>query len=236
MLPQDKGKVEENKISIPPTNLPPVQNPFKKSSDQANVPVAVYKDPYAKVRRQLIKLSLLVIGPLLAIAIIASIVYFNFIGANSATIDTNTPESVIMDNIPLPGGSKLLSKDQTGIYSNSAIGMFSAAIPNYAAVDAKTEIYVNKKSVDDLISYYSTKMPKSGAWQQYNKGKVEIDSFIIYFYVRSTNTPKVIEGAKIQYEKLTPELLLRRGNLVGNKASSGDTLLYISKVVLRQTA
>jgi len=210
----------------PAANQPPSLRPVNQ------VPVAVFKDPYAKLRQQLIRIFLVGVAPVVGIILVITIIYFSFAGGVPGFQSVTDKETVTFGDFPLPVGTLLLNKAPDAVYSSAAEAMFSTVLPNYAASNTNTEIYLSKKSTDELTTYYTDKLVKGGKWQQYNKNKLLVNSFIIYFYVRPATIPKTFDGVRLQFEKLTQDIYTRRASLLNSKGEVGDTLIYLSRLTL----
>ncbi len=209
---------------------PIVQPPPLRTATQ--VPVAVFKDPYAELKQKLIRIFLVGVAPVVAIILVLTIIYFTFAGGVPGFQSVTDKETVTFGDFPIPAGTLVLNKEPDEVYSSAAEAMFSTLLPNYAASNRKTEIYLSKKSLDDLATYYTDKLVKAGKWQQYNKNKLQINSFTIYFYVRPGTIPKTFDGVRLQFEKLTQDIIVRRASLLNSKGEVGDTLIYLSKLTL----
>lgn len=234
--------------TITPGNTPNSNREgFQTGASGNKVPVAIYKNPYDKVLRSVLHFVLVYIAPIFFIIVVYLVISLTIQANNDKVQPGTTSETIALGDIPLPPGVRLITLQPDPIYSDSAAISFGAAIPNYEALSKKTEVYATKETPDDLNSYYTGKLVKTGMWQQYNKNRIKIpyssdvntesstEGFVSYdIYVRSTTTPKVIEGLRIQYETLSSEILSRRASLVGHRAEAGDTLVYFSKLTLHQ--
>ena len=185
------------------------------------VPVAVYRDPYARLRRMAFRLLFTLVLPIVGLLIIL------LVTANVVTTNIKeTPiavESLTMGNVPLPAGVK--TNGLPAISSSNYFKSMSETWLNYYYVRViKVENYIGvNMTPNDLLKYYRTKLVESKQWQiqrQYGF----FDSVDILF-VRGLNNGQ-IEGIMLEVQADGPKNFNKLSN-----PDSGGTAFILAKIV-----
>jgi hypothetical protein len=136
----------------------------------SGVPVAVYRDPYARLRRSLIRVSLTFILPALSLLLIGFVV-FNVVISNQVEAPT-TAESVTLTNVPLPANVRRTADTAAELnrlgstYKNLA----SSWLPTYNMRLIKAERYeAIGRTGAQIYGYYKTKLIDTKQWRVQNQ-------------------------------------------------------------------
>jgi hypothetical protein len=253
----------EVRTSAPALNDPTPVTTFASNSPRKQVPVAVYKAPQSELARILTRTTLIYIAPVFFVVVIALVVYITIISNTPETLPTTTAESVTMTDIPLPIGVREINKNPDPTFGQLSANFVNTAIPNFLATTQATEIYAAKNTPDTFNNFYNDKLIKTGLWKQYNKSKIEYPyeytpyypgqplstplppnttpdlknarTYVFYYYTRATKDPRVFDVIFFRYEEMKSEAqATQRGQMLGRKIEFGDTILYLSKLIVRQ--
>lgn len=192
-----------------------------KATALAPVPMAVYRDPYTRLRRLafrfLFTLILPVIGLLIILAVTATVV------TNNIKETPITVESLTMGNVPLPAGVKtngIPAATSPGYFKN----MSETWLIYYYVRVLKVENYIaTNMTPADLIKYYRTKLVDSKQWQiqrQYG-----FSDSVDFLYVRGLNNGQ-IEGIMLEIQVEGP----KNFNKISNP-DAGGTAFTLAKIV-----
>ncbi len=126
------------------------------------IPVGVYRDPYARWRRLLIRISLVLILPLLTLCLVIFLI-FNIISTNIKPFEIQA-ESTTMTNIPLPAGVKP-AQGENSTPLNYFKNQGEVWLKNYSVRVSGIESYAVKLTPKDLITFYQNKLVNTRQWQ-----------------------------------------------------------------------
>lgn len=164
LLPRrKKPEEEEDKNSLLSRAFSAKETTSTKAAFKA--PVAVYRDPYAKLRRSALRIALTYILPVVGVLLIG-VITFNIVSSNLKEAPNNT-ETVTMTNVPLPVGVRRVASTIDGpqiIYFRNLTG---AWLPRSNVRVTRVESFeAIGLTSDDLYSFYKAKMIATKQWQQ----------------------------------------------------------------------
>ncbi|NWJ96261.1 MAG: hypothetical protein HXX20_10795 [Chloroflexi bacterium] len=165
LLPKKKkAEEDENKTSLldrafTAKSTTPDHGKAPPTNSNTSKPVAVYRDPYAKLRRQALHSLFTIILPLLGLLAII-LVTINVIATNITETPTSL-ETITMTNVPLPAGVRQSGGANVSYFKSQT----ETWLPGYTAKIMKTEGYIVNLTPVDLMKYYQGKLLANKQWQ-----------------------------------------------------------------------
>lgn len=192
--------------------------------------VATYQPGRSPFLRTLLKISLVFILPVLALALIVWIVVgiIQEGAANARPIETDT---LVIDNIPIPAGARPIARNNKAAQFSIAEANILRVLPNYHIlkhVGAAT--FISPKSVQELQSYYEDKLIKTKAWQTYgNTGNGGVITLKLYLKGLASNVPNSLEAVLISLEKIDPTVLRDDPQYYDRQTKLSETVIVVTK-------
>jgi hypothetical protein len=197
--------------------------------------VATYEDPFASTRRQLIRIGLVFVAPIVSVIAVGLIVFWVLNSTINITAPPPTTEGQVISNlpdVPLPGGLRPLSRNVGYDTSQLANNLVNSWIPFYDVTTLGTEIFNTSKKLDELVTFYNDQLVKTNRWQLFKRSQFRAHTYLLY--VRGTNNPRVVDGIFIDIETLGEDNFSRRGSLLDRQAKIGDNIIILFKQRLIQ--
>lgn len=160
----------------------------------SKAPVAVYKDPYAKLRRQALRVLLTIVLPIVGLALIGFVV-FNTVASNIKEPPT-TAETITMGNVPVPGGVRKVNGVLASGNPNYFLAQATAWLPGFNFKVVKVEGYLANLSPFEILNYYKSKF--TGKDWQVKQQQGLVNSYDIFYLHGLPN--KGLEGVYLQVQ------------------------------------
>jgi hypothetical protein len=199
--------------------------------------VATYEDPYASLRRQLIRIGLIFVAPVVSILAIVLIVFWVLTSSFGVTVvpaSETTAGQVVskLPEVPLPSGLRPLNRATNFDNTQLANSLVNTWIPFYDVTTLGTEIFNTGKSLNDIVAFYDEQLVKNNRWQLYKRSQFKEHTYL--FYTRGTSNPRVVDGIFIDIEALLESNYNKRGGLLDSQAKIGDNIIILFKQRLIQ--
>ncbi len=205
-------------------------NPLATGQVGPELKVAVYRDRGAQLRRGLLRFLLVIVAPLAALALILLIV-LNIVNDNKVAPIVET-ESVVMANIPVPGGVRPISRARNLNQKTSAQIYYNSVLSGYNLDFKGAATYITAKSKDEIKQFYDSKLvdPKPPPWQIYGKPGNILNVFsILYLRALPNGPPNSLEGLAVQIEPVDQEILRKDPEYYDTKAQVGENVITLWK-------
>jgi hypothetical protein len=196
--------------------------------------VATYDDAGGGFLRKLLRVVLLFVLPVLAIALIVWIV-IGVLSQNTVSPPLEA-ESQILDNIPVPAGARPIPRAAKFSQLQIAEAYYTNSFPAYWLIEHKgAASYVTPKPRPELLTYYKTKLVDSKQWQQFGNfpdgGEKTVRLYIKQ--LRYGNVANALEVVMITLESVNPEILKRDPDYYDRQAKPSDSVIVVTKSWLR---
>lgn len=208
--------------------------------DAANLPaarrlrVAKYEDPFASLRRQILRIALVFVVPIISIIALIWIVVI-VVTANLPTPVNLTNEGQTVSSlpdVPLPSGLRPVNRDIDPEFAKTSLVLTSVWVPNYDGSVLGTELFNSNRTISEISNFYDDQLVKKGKWQLLKRSKFREHTYLLYG--RGTNNPKIVDGLFIDMEQLTEENINSRSGLLDSRAKIGDNIVLLFKQRLIQ--
>jgi hypothetical protein len=232
-------------------------SPTPNSTKRKLLAVANYRDPYYKRYRQVVRICLAFVLPLIVVAVLAYII-IGYISDNLASQPT-VRESNALNDIPVPIGS-IRAPAATDAVWQEVSTIEKVWMGSYNAGEGQTEAYlVNVPDQQEPIAwmgnYYQQKLaqikPKPWALQRniiYN-GKIEVPPTSTgapigikqgpvqgqYLFIQVIANGQIFGGLFIDYRLVTAQVLKDNPGLYGPQAKDGQLYVVLTKNILRKS-
>lgn len=221
----------ERSLTVAGTNPPNAPRP----APVRRLRVAKYDDPYAGLRRQLIRIGLVFVAPVVSVVVVVLIVLWVLNGgfnSNSSTTITEGQLVSSLPDVPLPSGLRVLNREISYDSSVLATNLAKSWIPFYDITTLGTELFNTTKTVEELAVFYDNQLVKTNKWQLFRRSQYKEHTYLLY--LRSTNNPKVADSIFIDIETLKDTNFSKRISLLDNQAKIGDNIIILFKQRLVQ--
>ncbi|MDB5079051.1 MAG: hypothetical protein JWP00_975 [Chloroflexi bacterium] len=197
------------------------------------VPVAVYQDRTASTRTLLRKISLTIGAPLLAIIIVGLIVFSTF-APDKVSLPVQS-ESVIFGDVPVPANVRPIQRAKLNAQQQFVDVYLNQVLPHYSEDFKGAASYISSKSLDELKSWYSTRLldTKSLRWQVYGKPTTYNTTYTsLYLRALTSQVPGSVEALVVQLEPVSSLVLKKDPTSYDEQAKLGETVIILSRAWL----
>ncbi len=174
--------------------------------------VATYKDPYADLRRKLLRISLTFVLPAIALLVIGFVTITTVLSNRQE--DVIPTETITMTDIAIPANVKRSPGGESS-YTTYFKNQAETLLPAYSVQITKTESYVAiGKTGRNLLDYYKVKLIDSKKWKL--EKQIGLSTALITIYTRPLTNGQV-EGVIMQLQARSYDEL----NKINNSDSNG---------------
>lgn len=193
--------------------------------------VAVYHDKSVRLRRSLLRISLVFIAPLLVFMIVGAIV-FSTLSREQPTVPI-AAESQVLSGIPIPAGVRPIARATLIDQLSSARNLFDSVLPQYNFEFKGAVSYLTPASIEDLYKYYNSKFvdPRPPPWQIF-RSPTYYGDFYTAVYLRSLNNQGALEALVLRLDTVSPIILKSDPEFYDRQAKAGETAMVLWKVWL----
>ncbi len=207
-------------------------NPLTTGTATQAPKIAVYRDKTAPLRRNLIRIGLIFIAPIVAIGIILLIVFGAIQDNANKVVPVVETESIALQVIPVPGGVRPISRALNLNQKRSAEIYFDRTLPQYLNDFKGAATYISGKSKEEIKKFYDSKLvePKPPPWQTFGN-PLTSGSFYTVLYLRAlTNGPPgSIEALVLQIEPVSRDILKKDPEYYDLQAKEGENVIILWK-------
>ena len=217
--------------------------------------VANYRDPYYKRYRQVVRICLAFVLPLIVVATLAYIV-IGYVSDNLASQPT-VRESNALNDIPMPVGSIRAPVPIDTVWQEVTT-VEKVWMGSYNAGDGQTEAYLvdvpdQQEPIAWMGDYYQQKLVQTKQWALqkniiYN-GKIEVPPTSTgapieikqgptegqRLYIQVITNGQVFRGLFIDYRLVTTQVLKDNPGIYGPQAKNGQLYVVLTKNILRKS-